>query len=90
MQHVICFAQRNIVGGLVGCRWRLTRLHALQAECVEALLKAGCDLKAVAQDETSALHFAAQTGRTDVCRILLNAGVPHSQHVLQLSLTTRL
>ena len=58
--------------------WPLTCLLNLQAECVEALLKAGCDLKAVAQDETSALHFAAQTGRTDVCRILLNAGESHA------------
>lgn len=66
--------------------WPPTCLLALQAECAEALLKAGCDLKALAQDETSALHFAAQTGRTDVCRILLNAGEPREQHALQYAL----
>ena len=41
---------------------------------MKALLLAGCDLNAVAQDDTSALHFAAQTGRTDICRILITAG----------------
>ena len=65
--------------------WPLTSLLPLQVECVEALLKAGCDLKAVAQDETSALHFAAQTGRTDVCRVLLNAGEPREQHASFIS-----
>ena len=70
--------------------WPLTCLLTMQAECVEALLKAGCDLKAVAQDETSALHFAAQTGRTDVCRILLNAGESHAACISNSCLQWRL
>lgn len=41
---------------------------------MQELISAGCDVKAVAQDETSALHFAAQTGRTVVCRLMLKAG----------------
>jgi hypothetical protein len=57
-----------------------------QAECVQELIGAGCDVKATAQDETSALHFAAQTGRTAVCRLMLKAGAgPGAAHVLSHS-----
>jgi ankyrin repeat protein len=42
---------------------------------VKALLTGGADIHATAMDEMSSLHFAAQQGHTEVCRVLLNAGV---------------
>ena len=60
-----------------------------QAECVQELVGAGCEFKATAQDETSALHFAAQTGRTEVCRLMLKAGAgPGAAHALFHSMPT--
>jgi len=37
-----------------------------------------------AQDDFNALHFAAQKGHTEMCRILVNAGEPcvSASHVL--------
>jgi len=34
------------------------------------------NVKARAQDETNALHFACQKGHTEVARLLINAGIP--------------
>jgi ankyrin repeat protein len=41
---------------------------------VKLLLAHGCNVKAAAMDEMSALHFAAQKGHAEVVRHLLNAG----------------
>lgn len=58
---------------------RRTALHlaawAGQLECVKALLAAGAEAGAAAQDDMNGLHFACVKGRTDVARWLLNSGV---------------
>ena len=45
------------------------------ADCVKALVAAGAQKGASAQDDMNALHFAATKGRAEVARWLLNAGV---------------
>ena len=42
---------------------------------MQALLEAGANKSAAAQDDMSTLHFASQQGHTEVVRMLLNAGV---------------
>jgi len=44
-------------------------------ECINLLIKAGCDIHAVAQDETNALHFAAMKGNVECAKILIDAGL---------------
>ena len=46
----------------------------MQARVVETLLAARARLKATAMDDTDALHFAAQKGRTDISSILIKNG----------------
>ena len=41
---------------------------------MQALLEAGANKSAAAQDDMSTLHFAAQQGHTEVVRTLINAG----------------
>ena len=46
-------------------------------DVVKALLNApGVQKKACAMDQMTALHFGAMNGHTEVCRVLLNAGIP--------------
>ena len=57
---------------------RRTALHlaawAGQVDCLKALLAAGADINAAAQDDMNALHFAAVKGQTEATRWLLNSG----------------
>jgi hypothetical protein len=43
---------------------------------VKALIAAKCNIGAGAMDDMNALHFAAQKGHLEVCRLLLNEGIP--------------
>lgn len=46
-------------------------------DVVKALLSApGVQKKVCAMDQMTALHFGAMNGHTEVCRVLLNAGIP--------------
>ena len=57
---------------------RRTALHlaawAGQVDCLKALLAAGANINAAAQDDMNALHFAAVKGQTEAIRWLLNSG----------------
>jgi ankyrin repeat protein len=59
-----------------GARLHLTDGSILQIDCVKALIAAKCNIGAGAMDDMNALHFAAQKGHLEVCRLLLNEGVP--------------
>ena len=45
------------------------------SECITLLCNAGCDVHAVAQDETNALHFAAMKGNVECAKMLIEAGL---------------
>lgn len=45
-----------------------------QVENVKTLLAMGASASAAAGDDMTGLHFAAQKGHTEVCRLLINSG----------------
>jgi ankyrin repeat protein len=51
------------------------RALVLQAKCTELFLKAGADTSVLAQDDTTALHFAAQLNENaTIVDLLLKVG----------------
>ena len=61
-----------------------------QAECVNALLKAGADQdRATTRYKMIALYLAAQTGKWQCTQILLGSGLPPEQLRIEISLTSQ-
>ncbi len=65
----------RILDDSVGANVRTAALyHVVSPEMVQLLVASGVDLEAVIRDDRKALHWAAEMGKIDVARALIDAG----------------